>query len=136
MRIKSVSILAALCSSCLFASSTVARSWVEVPAPIPSPGNISGIAAVTDTDVWSVGYQFQDGSNVVLTQHWDGGTWSVVPAQMPSDPYSFFSGVIALNSRNVWAVGYSLDSDGVLFSNLVEHWDGLSWQIVPSPNVD
>jgi hypothetical protein len=136
MRIKSVSILAALCSCCLFASSTVARSWVEVPPPIPSPGNISGIAAVTDTDVWSVGFQLQDGANVVLTEHWDGSTWSVMPAQMPPDPYSFFSGVIALNSRNVWAVGYSLDGDGVTFSNLVEHWDGTSWQIVPSPNVE
>jgi len=136
MRIKSVSTLAALCSYCLLPNSTLARSWVEVPPPSPSPGNITSIAVVTDTDVWSVGFQLQDGVNVVLTQHWDGSTWSVVPAQLPSDPYSFFQGVIALNSRNVWAVGYSLDADGVTFSNLAEHWDGTSWQIVPTPNVE
>ena len=137
MTTKLVSILPALCSCCLFANSIVARSWVEVPAPIPPPGSSTGIAALTDTDVWSVGYGLQDGVNVVLTQHWDGSTWNAVPAQLPSeDPYSFFNGVIALSSRNVWAVGNSLDSDAVVFSNLVEDWDGTSWQIVPSPNVD
>ncbi len=137
MRTKSVSILAALCSCSLFASSTLARSWVEVPAPIPPPGASTGIAAVTDTDVWSVGYRLQNGLNVVLTQHWDGTAWNAIPAQMPArDPYSFFDGATALGSRNVWAVGNSLDSNAVIFSNLVEHWDGTSWQIVPSPNVN
>ena len=132
---KSLSILAALCSCCLFANSTVARSWLEVPAPIPPPGATAGIAAVTDTDVWSVGYGAPDGANVVLTQHWDGTAWNTVPAQMPLDYYSFFTGIIALSSRNVWAAGYSLDGDGIVFSNLIEHWDGTSWQISPSQNV-
>jgi hypothetical protein len=91
---------------------------------------------VTDTDVWGVGYGFQDGSNVIQTQHWDGAAWNTVAPQMPLDPYSFFYGVIAPGSRNVWAAGTSLDSDGVNFSNLIEHWDGTSWQIVPTPNVD
>ena len=137
MRTKSLSIFAALCGCCLFGNSSVARNWVEEPAPMPPPGFSFGIAAVTDTDVWSVGYGLQGGLNEVITQHWDGSTWSTVPAQMPpQDPYSFFQGVVALSSRNVWAVGNSLDSDGVLESNLVEHWDGTSWQIVLSPNVN
>ncbi len=89
-----------------------------------------------DTDVWSVGFQPQNGANVVLTQHWDGTAWNTVPAQMPLDYYSFFTGVIALTSRNVWAAGYSVDDNGIVFSNLIEHWDGTSWQIVPSPNVE
>ncbi len=135
MQTKLVGILAALCSCCLFANSIVARNWVEVPAPIPAPGSTVGIAAVTDTDVWSVGSQPQGGLNVVLTQHWDGSTWSVVPAPQPSDPSSFFDDVTALSSRNVWAVGNSVNQRGVLVSNLVEHWDGSSWQIVPSPDV-
>jgi len=135
MKTKSLSTLAALCSCCLFAHSTVARSWVEVPGPSPAPGATEGIAAVTDTDVWSVGFGLQNGFNAALTQHWDGTSWNTVPAQLPSDPYSFLFGVIALNSQNVWTVGYSLDDAGVVFSNLIEHWDGVSWQIVPSPNV-
>lgn len=107
-----------------------------MPAPIPPPGATVGIAAVTDTDVWSVGYGLQDGAYVVLTQHWDGSAWSAVPAQMPLDPYSFLQSVVALSARNVWAVGNSVDSDGIIVSSLVEHWDGTNWQIVPSPNVD
>lgn len=103
---------------------------------MPPPGDTTSIAAVTDTDVWSVGFGLQNGTNMVLTQHWDGIAWNTVPAELPTDPFSFFQGVTALSSRNVWAVGYSLDQDGVSFSNLIEHWDGTSWQIVPSPNVD
>src|SRR5262249_107677 len=132
MKTKSISILAALCSCSLFANSTVARSWVEVPGPILPPGSTVGIAAVTVTDVWSVGYGLQNGFNAVLTQHWDGTSWNTVSAQLPTDPFSFFYGVIALGSRNVWAVGHSLDDTGVVFSTLIERWDGASWQIIPS----
>jgi len=39
--------------------------------------------------------------------------------------------VSALDPNNIWAVGYS--GSGV-FSPLVEHWDGATWSIVPSPN--
>jgi hypothetical protein len=134
MRAKSISLLAAFFSCCLFTNSVLARSWMEVPAPVPPPGPSFGIAAVSDTDVWSVGYQNQSGTNMVLTQHWDGSVWSVVPAQLPPEPFSFFNGVIALNSRNVWAVGHTVDQDGVTALNLIEQWDGSSWQIIPSPN--
>jgi hypothetical protein len=40
-------------------------------------------------------------------------------------------GVVALAPNDVWAVGYK----GVVeFETLVEHWNGSSWSIVPSPN--
>jgi hypothetical protein len=36
-------------------------------------------------------------------------------------------------TNDVWAVGYYLD-DNLVNQTLVEHWDGQSWTIVPSPN--
>jgi hypothetical protein len=106
-----------------------------VPGPTPSPGTITSLATLSDRDVWAVGFHLVNGSNVVLTQHWDGSAWSVVPAEMPFDPYSFFYGVTAISPGDVWAVGYTVDENGIIISNLIEHWDGASWQIVPSPNV-
>ena len=38
-------------------------------------------------------------------------------------------GVSAVAANDIWAVGYS-DS-----STLIEHWNGIAWSIVPSPNV-
>ncbi len=135
MRLKIVTTLVTLLSCCLCASSSVARSWAEVPGPSPSTGSILGLATLSDTDVWSVGYHLVNGSNVVLTQHWDGTAWREVPVQMPTNPYSFFTGSTAVSSSDVWAVGYSVDEDGIVLSNLIEHWDGFTWQIVASPNV-
>jgi hypothetical protein len=42
--------------------------------------------------------------------------------------------VVALGPNDVWAVGYSGVAVG--FSTLIEHWDGFSWSIVPSPNTN
>lgn len=132
-----IAILVALCGCGLFVGTAFARSWVEVPGPttVAAPG-ITGIATITDTNAWSVGYQQVNGSFVILAQHWDGSAWSPVATQAPVDPYSFFYGVAALSSSDVWAVGYTVDEDGIIISNLVEHWDGASWQVVTSPDVD
>jgi hypothetical protein len=37
-----------------------------------------------------------------------------------------------ISSTDIWAVGNSLS--GEIRSTLVEHWDGVSWSVVPSPN--
>ena len=135
MKINAVAAIAALGGCCLFASSTLARSIVEVPGPTPNPGTITAITTVSDADVWSVGYHVVNGNNVGLTQHWDGTLWSVVPDAMPRNPYSFFYGTSATSSSDVWAAGYSVDENGIVIANLIEHWDGTSWTVVPSPGV-
>lgn len=42
------------------------------------------------------------------------------------------TGVIAFGPADAWAVGYVGDTDGI--HTLIQHWDGASWTIVPSPN--
>jgi len=42
------------------------------------------------------------------------------------------TGVAALSSCNAWAVGYY--STGTADQTLIEHWNGTSWQVVPSPD--
>src|ERR1700691_1619145 len=43
-------------------------------------------------------------------------------------------GVAAISARDAWAVGEYFV--GVNIETLIEHWNGKSWRIVPSPNVD
>src|SRR5207244_2669724 len=45
---------------------------------------------------------------------------------------STLQGVAALSASNIWAVGAYFNAG--LSQTLIEHWDGATWSIVPSPN--
>jgi hypothetical protein len=47
--------------------------------------------------------------------------------------FNRFFGVAAVSSNDVWAVGVT--SNGGLSATLVEHWNGTSWTVIPSPNL-
>jgi len=42
--------------------------------------------------------------------------------------------VAAVSANNSWAAGYYFNSGGIP-RTLIEHWNGTSWKVVPSPNV-
>jgi hypothetical protein len=48
-------------------------------------------------------------------------------------PSTAIYGIEALSANDVWAVG--LVYEGTIARTLIEHWNGTSWSIVPSPNV-
>src|SRR5579883_1184066 len=50
------------------------------------------------------------------------GQWNIVPSPNQSSANNFLLGVAALSPTDAWAVG-----------SHIEHWDGTSWSIVPSP---
>src|SRR5260370_2177110 len=45
-------------------------------------------------------------------------------------------GIVSLSATNAWAVGFNNNPNGPQFAEnaLIEHFDGQSWQIVPTPN--
>jgi hypothetical protein len=123
-------------------------SWVIVPSPdviTPNGGAVlSGVAAVGPTDVWAVG----SAGAGTLTEHWDGKRWEVVSSRSVGSPpqgSSLLQSVQAVSSTDVWAVGNSISSGqsassgtgppALAVTTLVEHWDGTSWTIIPSPRV-
>ena len=89
-------------------------SWTVVPSPNPNGGStngnnvLSGIAAVSATDIWAVGYTTDPstGFQQTLTEHWDGTSWSVIasPNAAPAGS-STLAGVTALADGTVVAVG-------------------------------
>src|SRR5439155_23464018 len=102
--------------------------WTRVREPTLRYGALLyGASAVSTDDVWAVGYQgtSQGFESAPLTEHWDGTTWSVVPAPSPSQVgQNLFNSVAAISADDAWAVG---DGGNGPF---IEHWDGAAWTIV------
>ncbi len=111
-------------------------AWRVVNSPNPSSysNRLPGLAALSASDVWSVGYIVNPGeiNARVLTIHWDGAQWNPVPAPNP-DADNLLHGAAALSPNDVWAVGYR-DNSITPEQTLTEHWDGTQWSTTPSAN--
>jgi hypothetical protein len=117
-------------------------SWqtVSAPAVASTRAILFGVSASSPDNVWAVGTQQAGGNSVAgsddsgsfgtLVEHFDGNSWTVVPAANPGDAGNSFYAVTARSANDVWAVGQSVGSSGDV--PLVEHFDGTSWTVVPS----
>ena len=120
----------------------LALSAAAAPSPGRSAtavaGQLSGVAALSRSDAWAVGYRCVPGctaSSVLetLILHWDGSTWAPVASPSPGASQSILAGVTALSPSDAWAAGwYNVPSGG--FRTLVLHWNGARWAQVPSPS--
>jgi hypothetical protein len=120
--------------------------WSIVPSPNPVNGvNIlSGVTAVSASDVWAVGSSRVDGSAAeTLIEHWNGSRWTVIPSPNQTKVFSVLNAVTAVSANDIWAVGSATaalpGTPGTLepwgsTMTLVEHWNGAQWSIVPSTN--
>jgi hypothetical protein len=97
-----------------------ACSWRVV---LDRPGaELTGVAALGDTNVWAVGSTADRGAIL----HWDGhGWWQTFAPMLPLD-------VAARSARDVWVVGSSAPT-AFLSRAQTEHWDGRQWALVPVP---
>lgn len=105
-------------------------------------GGFTAVSVVATDDAWAVGHWLQDdglGGLVARTliEHWNGTGWSTVASPNAGSDDSYLLGVAADGASDVWAVGYSsaAHDPASARSSLIEHWDGTSWSIVPSPTV-
>jgi hypothetical protein len=108
--------------------------WGLVPSPSPQLLNVlQSVSAVSSTDVWTAGWQSLSGQSS-LVEHWDGTQWSVVPGPDIAGSTETLQGVWAISADDIWAVGMLGAGPPYVASALIEHWDGASWTIVPSPS--
>ncbi len=110
--------------------------WDVVPSPNPSATEnyLYGVAVVSASDVWAVGY-YNNGTFLrTMTMRWNGANWNTV-----SSPNPFLSlaaglrGVTVISANDVWAVGGYVGLTAIL-QTMTMHWNGSSWSIVTSPN--
>ena len=102
------------------------------PAP-PTQVALNGATAISASDMWVVGEYQTQGPAIPLSEHWNGHQWTSIEA--PAGPWTFgahFAAVSAAGPRDVWAVGAGQNTGEE--QTLIEHWDGMSWNIVASPN--
>jgi hypothetical protein len=88
------------------------HAWAP-PIVAGNYGPPTGLYAATPTDAWALGFD-------AVPMHWDGTTWSVVPAPA-SQALSNMSSIWGSGPHDIWAVGFG----GVV------HFDGSSWSAVP-----
>jgi hypothetical protein len=96
-----------------------------------------GASADSANDVWAVGFS---GSDNIATSamHWDGSNWKRVVTPNVGEGTNKLNAVLALAPNDVWAVGFSTPVAApkqAATLTLIEHFDGKSWMVVPSPNV-
>jgi WD40 repeat protein/photosystem II stability/assembly factor-like uncharacterized protein len=123
------------------------KSWNLVAGPDlgkqgsqGSQGSLSAVSAAATDDVWAVGSYENDKVDQpptqLLTLHWDGRSWSVVPAAT-AGRIPTLDAVAAISANDVWAVGsYYGDMIGQAPGlPLTEHWDGTQWRVVATPSL-
>jgi hypothetical protein len=118
--------------------------WTMMPLPV-APDPVHTTLALLDvdplsaTDAWAVGGTYKAGAGIVgnssplgaLIEHWDGGSWQIVPNPAADTPDTVLSAVAARSATDIWAVGYQAVGTG--YGTFTEHYDGTSWTVVASP---
>ena len=109
-------------------------SWSLANANAPLGTQLFSAAAVASADVWSVGSTPQT-YDQALAEHWDGAHWSVTSGTAVGTGSKLYD-VAALAATDVWAAGsFFSPATNNWEQPLVEHWNGASWSVVPSPSI-
>jgi len=101
-------------------------AWTRYP--LGKSGAAFAIVEVSANDVWAVGSNGQ-----TAIEHWDGVRWKIVPSPNVGMGVNRLTAVTATSANDIWAAGSYEDAPNHT-ETLIEHWDGNSWSIVPSPN--
>jgi hypothetical protein len=110
-------------------------AWVAVPTPNPTWSGadfftLEDAAAVSPTEVWSVGYaeDFASLKSTTLVERWNGSRWTIIPSPNPggSNLPNTLSSVAAAASNDVWAVG----GVGYPERSLILRYNGTRWRPV------
>jgi hypothetical protein len=112
-------------------------SWSVVTSPnVGTLGSsLNALAVVAANDIWAVGST--SGAGQTLIEQWNGTSWSVVSSPNVGTMSNVLNSVAVASATDIWAVGYSTScSAGCVQQTLTEQWNGTSWNVVSSPNVD
>jgi hypothetical protein len=113
------------------------RSYVA-RATLGSAGSKLSAIATTGggSEVFAAGAILSaEGTDRSLIVHWAGDGWQRMGSRNRPGATDLY-GIAARAPNDVWAVGSSSDDGFQTTSTLIEHWNGVSWRIVRSPNPD
>jgi hypothetical protein len=113
--------------------------WTPAALPDPLGGQASvlaDISCLSASDCWAMG-SVTTGTARSFLLRWDGETWNTVPSpevSLPEESHGYLHDVTCVAEDDCWAVGFYFS--GQVARSLFMRWDGSSWNIVDSPNVD
>ncbi len=109
-------------------------AWSIVPSPNPGPDgdNLTGVTVVSADDAWATGYYSNGIQDLPLFEHWNGTAWSVVSVPNVPNGINFVTAISAVSANDVWAVGNTIDDNSGNTEELILHWDGTQWSVLPS----
>jgi hypothetical protein len=111
-------------------------SWSAVTLPDPNffPSSLTGLSA---SDVWMVGasHNKTTGANTEEALHFNGTMWTVLAMASAGLTNPAFTAATEVGPDDVWAVGSDTVASPVITGTLIEHWNGSTWAVVPSPNL-
>lgn len=113
------------------------------PGGSANENELAGVAAISPSNAWAVGY-YDDGTAYhTLVEHWNGKQWTVQSSPsnagskhvegvfLRTGPPIALTRIAATSSGNAWAVGWRTNATG-FFHTLVEHWNGKAWKVQAS----
>jgi alpha-tubulin suppressor-like RCC1 family protein len=119
-------------------------TWTIVPTPDPatnanSVDELDAVGGTGPDDLWAAGsvFNFTLQTTTLLFEHFNGTRWHVVaaPSTTATGGFPALDAVTAISPSDVWAVGQTQTEAGKggIDNTLTVHWNGSSWQVVPSP---
>jgi Phosphoesterase family len=111
--------------------------WTAVAPPNvgDQENTLFSVSSLSDGKAWAVGYYADQTFRIrTLAELWDGAKWTVVPTPNPGRARDVLFSVKAISDTDVWAVGGREQGSNGVFRTLIEHWNGSSWTVVPSPD--
>lgn len=115
-------------------------AWSTVASPNDPASTVNqlfGVACTSANACWAVGFSGNNGGAKTLIERWNGSSWQIVTSPNHTESqqanYNHLYGISCAQSSDCWTVG-NYESSGVSDGTLVEHWNGSSWSIMPSPN--
>jgi hypothetical protein len=99
---------------------------------------LNSVTCTSASDCWAVGEYINNTPlpNIyqTLVEHWNGTSWAIVGSPNSSATQdNFLNGIMCVSTSDCWGVGHYIN-DGSTNQTLIEHWDGISWALVPSPD--
>jgi hypothetical protein len=112
--------------------------WSVVPSPTIGnyDNNLTAVSAASATDAWAVGaYYAPSNTNILVSmaEHFDGKTWTEFPLSNVGPNQNTLVAVSELPSGHAWAAGFYINAEYAQ-QTLIQHYDGKSWSIIPSPS--
>jgi hypothetical protein len=121
------------------------NAWTVVPTPNPVTGAsldqnvLLSVQAISANDVTAAGFvlDFVNQRELSLVEHWDGTQWTVIPSpnvSTASGSVNTLNGISGSTATDLYAAGFFSDAaTSGQPQTLVEHFDGSTWGILPSP---